>query len=252
MGHNGRMRRLRRSARRTSAVVATTLLLGACGADSGSERAINPAPTAAPTTVATTVAPTPPTSVTPETAVTTVLLPTTTSPATTPPTTATGPTALLLRPGGLGDYPFGAAADPTIAQLTAILGPPTTDSGWVASFDSPFGVCPGDEVRGVTWNGLLVLFADATLIVSGQRHMFHYVYGPEATPAGLAGETGIGLGSTVAALRAGYPDVSVFDDELLGTAAFSVGGAAGLGGTLTDTSDAGIVTTITGGEGCGE
>ena len=103
----------------------------------------------------------------------------------------------------------------------------------------------------MTWDGLLMLFADDTLIVSGQRHLFHYVYGPDATPTGLVTDSGIGLGSTVAAIRGAHPDVAVFDDELLGTAAFAIG-TAGLGGTLSDTSDAGIVTTITGGEGCGE
>ncbi len=245
------MRRTRPSFQ-AAATVLVALTLGACAADTTAERAVNPAPSAPPST---TVAPTtiPPTTVAPETTPPTAPPTVVTEPPTTPATTVTiaSPASLFLRPGGLGDLPFGVAADPAIAQLSAILGPPTADSGWVAAFDSPFGVCPGDEVRGVTWDGLLTLFADETLIVSGQRHLFHYVYGPDAKPSGLVTDSGIGLGSTVAAIRAAHPDAAVFDDELLGTAAFAIG-TAGLGGTLTDTSDAGIVTTITGGEGCGE
>ncbi len=249
------MRRTRHFIRATAAVLAV-LIMGACAADTATERAVNPAPSAPP---ATTIPPTttPPTTAAPETTPPTAPLTVAIEPPTVPPTAVSttlavsGPASLVLRPGGLGDFPFGVAADPAIAQVSAILGPPTTDSGWVATFDSPFGVCPGDEVRGVTWGGLLLLFADETLIVSGQRHLFHYVYGPDAEPTGLVTDSGIGLGSTVAAIRAAHPDVAVFDDELLGAAAFAIG-TAGLGGTLTDTSDAGIVTTITGGEGCGE
>ena len=245
------MRRTRHFIRATAAVVAV-LTIGACAADTTTERAVNPAPSAPPPTTIppTTVAPT---TVAPETTPPTAPPTVATEPPTTVAVTApvASPASLILRPGGLGDFPFGAPADPTIAQISAILGPPTTDSGWVAAFGSPFGVCPGDEVRGVTWGGLLMLFADETLIVSGQRHLFHYVYGPEAKPAGLVTDSGIALGSTVAAIRAAHPDVAVFEDELLGSAAFALG-TAGLGGTLSDTSDAGIVTTITGGQGCGE
>ncbi len=234
-----------------AAAGAALALAAACSASTTAERAVNPAPTTAPTT--TTVPPTTPapTTVAPTTTRATVPLPTST-PSTSPTTApAPGVPSLVLRPDGLGDIPLGTEAESAISRLTGILGTPTSDSGWVPAFDSPFGVCPGDEVRGVGWSGLLLLFADDTLVTSGQRHLFFYVYGPQAAPAGLRTETGVGLGSTAAELRAAHPEVAIFEDDLLGMAAFAVG-EAGLGGTLTSTNADGAVTTITGGQSCGE
>lgn len=227
-------------------------MAAACGGTTA-ERAIVPAPTQMPATTSTTIALTT-TTATP----TTPAAPTTsaTAPATSVASTVALPTSspagpqAILRPDGLGDLPFGTESEAALAQLTTMLGAPTTDSGWVSAFDSKFGVCPGELVRGVTWGSLLVLFADETLAAVGKRHLYFYAYGPDPLPAGLTTPEGVGVGSTVAALRIAYPSVQVYPDDVLGPS-FAVS-PAGLAGSLSDITDAGVVRTITGGEGCGE
>ena len=127
--------------------------------------------TAVPTTIATTVP------VSSSTAPPSTAAPTTAAPTTIAPTTVPAGAALVLRTNGVGDAAFGADADEVVAYVNSILGAPTADSGWADPF-STFGVCPGTEVRGVTWGDLTLLFSDESVVASGRRHFFTYSYGP--------------------------------------------------------------------------
>jgi hypothetical protein len=148
---------------------------------------------------------------------------------------------------------FGVEAEAVISYVTAILGPPTADSGW-ADPNSAFGVCPGTEVRGVTWGDLLLLFSDESGVASGRRHFFSYTLGPafgaSITPAGMATPEGIAVGSTVAALKSAYPGVYVYGGDDVFGPYFVVGES--LTGFLTGDSDADTVQSVIGGVTCGE
>ncbi|MCU1359826.1 MAG: hypothetical protein JWN99_1115 [Ilumatobacteraceae bacterium] len=197
-----------------------------------------PSTTAAPTSTA---APT-----------TTEAAPTATDEASTTSTTVSPAVALVLRDDGLGDADFGDDPDSVIQYVNSIVGAPTADSGWADPLES-FGVCPGSEVRGVTWGDLQLLFSDESVVASGRRHFFNYVYGPaygtSITPAGMRTAEGIGVGTKVADLRAAYPDVQVYPEEIYGPY-FVVNG--NLSGFLTGVTDSDTIISFIGGIGCGE
>ncbi|MEP7114205.1 MAG: hypothetical protein ABI862_13145 [Ilumatobacteraceae bacterium] len=161
---------------------------------------------------------------------------------------------LVLRPNGLGDAAFGADADGVIAYVSSIIGPSTVDSGWVDPLE--FGACPGTELRQVTWGDLTLLFTDISSVTSRPHHFFSYVYGPSfnpsaIAPAGLKTEAGIGIGSTFAELTGTYPSVVInSDDPLGGGTNFSIND--GLAGFLSGVEPASTVTSILGGQSCGE
>jgi hypothetical protein len=158
-----------------------------------------------------------------------------------------------LRETGIGDATFGAAPEEVIDYVSSIAGPPTSDSGWADPF-SAFGVCPGSEVRGVTWGDLLVLFSDESSVLSGRRHFFSYSYGPPFAdtprPVGMRTPEGITVGSTVAELRGAHPEVVVTPADDIFATSFHV--SDNLNGFLTGETDADLVSSIVGGVGCGE
>ena len=161
--------------------------------------------------------------------------------------------SITLRPDGVGDALFGAEPEGVIAYLRGLLGPPSTDSGWVSAVQR---TCPGTEVRNVTWGDLALLFGDQSNVSTLRRHFFAWSYGPPAgeviAPFGLvtAAPALIGIGSTVSQLRAAYPSAVIFaGDELVGPWAKI---SEGLVAYLTNTGPAGVVTSFVGGTGCGE
>lgn len=232
-------------------VAACSLALAACGGDDDAAPS-----TLAPTTIAatsTTAAPSTTAAAVTTVATTTSSTTSTTTPAsTTTSTTTPAAAALVLRDNGLGDALFGTEPEEVIRYVQAVLGPPTADSGWADPF-SAFGVCPGTEVRGVTWADLTLLFSDESTVAAGRRHFFNYVYGPafgvSIQPEGMRTDTGIGIGSTVAELRAAYPTVRVFPPDIA-DAYFVVD--ENLSGFLSGTTDADTVRSVIGGIGCGE
>ena len=196
--------------------------------------------------------------------------PETQPPAPQPPTTTTtedeGP-PVVLRGDGLGAHRFGADVDEVIAGLTLRWGPPNLDSGWLRAGDSPFGVCPGDEVRGVEWSGFQVLFSGGPTPFgpAGRRHFFTWVYlapgtdeAPQADPGGnrppLHTEAGVSVGATVADLGRVYGDkLELFDEPEGGGPFFGVTTPNGLlNGRVTSVEPVGVVRSMTGGGGCGE
>jgi hypothetical protein len=116
----------------------------------------------------------------------------------------------------------------------------------VSAASSPFGACPGQQVRGVRWGQLLALFSDE----GGARHFFTYTYGLGNREAGpeLRTDIGVGLGSTVAQVQAAYPDAEVGSDPTRG--AYFADEAAGLSGSFDQPGAAGKVTRIVGGTPC--
>ena len=158
-----------------------------------------------------------------------------------------------MREDGLGEALFGADAEEVIEYIRSLAGPPTSDSGW-ADPNSAFGVCPGNEVRGLVWGDLLVLFSDDSPVASGRRHFLSYSYGPPFAftpqPAGMRTPRGITIGSTVAELRAAYPEVIVNEGDDIFAANFHV--SDNLNGFLTGAAETDTVESIIGGVGCGE
>jgi hypothetical protein len=168
------------------------------------------------------------------------------------PAGSPAPPTIVLADDGLGIAVFGTAADDTIAAITAVLGEPDEDSGWVDPLR--VGACAGDEARFVAWGTLYLYFSDNSAFGDGERHFFGYSYGSErdlgAIPEGLATPEGIGLGTTVVFLRAAYHDVVIeAGEEGLLAPSFYVDDA--LSGRLTGTADDDLVTVIIGGDPCG-
>ncbi len=179
----------------------------------------------------------------------------TTSSSTTTSTTSTTIVEgeeLVLRSDGLGNIRFGVDADGVVDYVASLLGAPDSDTGYVDSF-SEFGNCPGSEVRGVRWGDLLLLFGDASDFDTDRRHFYQWQYGPQTEtplrPNGPLTDGGIGLGATVGEMRAVYPDIEIYDDEVYGPG-FEL--EPMLWGTLTDDADSGRVIALVGGTSCGE
>ncbi|HEY7626711.1 MAG TPA: hypothetical protein VH761_06575 [Ilumatobacteraceae bacterium] len=160
-----------------------------------------------------------------------------------------------MRANSLGDAAFGADPDGVVAYVSAIIGPPTVDSGWVDPL--AVGACPGTSPEGfrqVIWGDLILQFSDESSVTSGRRHFFSYVYGPplgsEIAPAGLKTDAGIGVGSTVAELTGTYPGVIINPGDEFGGPNFKVND--NLVGFLSGVEATDTVTSVLGGQGCGE
>jgi hypothetical protein len=239
----------------TGSALFVALLVAGCGSDSSSSTTTMQAlvtTSAPPTTVAPPVTTAAPVTAAPTTAAPTSTSTTTLTSSTTTSSSVPAGAALVLRDDGLGDALFGADADGVIDYITSVLGVPTDDSGWADPFEY-FGICPGTEVRGVTWGDLQLLFSDESIITSGRRHFFNYVYGPASgssiAPVGMQTADGIGVGATVGELRAAYPNVQIYPEEIYGPY-FVVND--NLSGFLTGVTDADQVISFIGGIGCGE
>jgi hypothetical protein len=235
-------------------IVALGLVAAACGSDSDdADVTVPPTSATAAVTTGTTVAAStvPPTTV----AVTSTSSTTTSTTQAATTTSSTVPPAaqLVLGQDRLGTAMFGVEPEAVVSYVTAILGPPTADSGW-ADPNSAFGVCPGTEVRGVTWGDLLLLFSDESGVASGRRHFFSYTLGPafgaSITPAGMATPEGIAVGSTVAALKSAYPGVYVYGGDDVFGPYYVV--SENLSGFLTGAADTDTVQSVIGGVTCGE
>ncbi len=172
------------------------------------------------------------------------------------PTSTFGPVpvdGLHLAADGLGDALFGDGADEVLAAMQAMLGPPSSDTGWVDPVDLG-RVCPGTEVRLVAWGDLSLFFADDSLAASGVRHFAAYNYGeafgPTIMPAGLTTFAGVGMGASLQQLEAAYPAGAYGPGDELSGPVFLI--EDGLFAHLEDQGGAQVVTAYVGGFGCGE
>ena len=158
--------------------------------------------------------------------------------------------------------PFGTPYDEAVGSLTAALGPPSLDTGETSPF-SAYGTCPGTVLRALEYGAgaVVLLFGD----VDGPEQRFYSWNlrdqgAPDQAPRvrALVGDVTtyeFGIGTTVAQLRAGTAQgtLEVFEgDEIFGPGMRLADRSGGLYGSLTDTSEAGRVTFVTGGSGCGE
>jgi hypothetical protein len=211
-------------------LIAVALLVGVLGACS-SDDAGAPATTAAPGATTTTG----------ETSSTTASDPTT--------TTAVEPVSdIVLRGDGLGVTTLGAAPDDAVAAVTAALGEPTTDTGWQPSFSS-YGTCPGEQIRGVEWDHLVLLFTDGETSYGRGQHLFSWRI--TGSPPALGTATGFGYRATAADAEELYPDaVEVVPADDPFPAFLQI---AADGGTITAyLDDADVVTNLEAGTACGE
>lgn len=234
--------------------VAGCLVVAACsGGASPATTTVAPTSTVRSTIAATSTTTTAVARTTVAPATTTTTTSTTTTSTTSTTTTVAPDPELSLRDDGLGEARFGADPDSVIEYVGSIIGAPTSDSGWVAA-QGQFGSCLGNEVRGVGWRDLTLMFGDASDVTSGRRHFFAYVYGPPsgaaADPPGVRTAAGISVGSTVAALRGAYPNAVVRPGDQISPASFSIGDR--LNGILTGVTAADTVQAVSGGTGCGE
>ena len=154
-----------------------------------------------------------------------------------------------------------------MAAIEAVIGPPREDTGWLDSLTDGwehFGVCPSPHVRGVTWGAgdttsLQVLFTDGDTDFwsGGFEHFFSFYYFDGSNPVGVTTTDGIGIGSSVGQLRSAYggPDFvfeESFFDPSQGFWSYRQAPWTGLWGFTTGLTDAFVVTSINGGQGCGE
>jgi hypothetical protein len=164
-----------------------------------------------------------------------------------------------LRGDGLGAVAFGTEVEAAVLSITAALGAPDEDSGWRPSF-SGFGTCPGEQVRGLRWATMWALMTDGETgwRDDGTPHFFAYlnsVFYDDSQSLGLLTEEGVGLGDTVEALEDAYGDrVEITFDELFDGYVFDIDVPAPgrLWGASTGDEDHDLITSIDGGQGCGE
>ena len=138
---------------------------------------------------------------------TTTVAPTTTGGE--PTTTLVGPSPeapdeveLALRGDGLGVVDLGAAPDDAIAAVRAVLGEPSADTGWESSFSS-YGTCPGEQIRGVEWGALVLLFTNGATAEGDGEHLF--AWRVTGAPPAVGTALGLGFGATVADAQDLYP-----------------------------------------------
>ncbi len=220
-----------RAARAVAAAALAAALLGAC-TDSPDDA--DPAATTAPAEVSTTT-----TSADEAT------------PTTEGSTSTTGATAseLVLRGDGLGLVALGADPAEAMGAVVAALGDPSADSGWQPAGSSPYGTCPGTEVRGVEWGHLVLLFTNGTTPYGSEPHLFAWRI--TGSPPALGTATGFGYQATAADAEELYPgavEVVPPDEPFPGFLR-----VAADGGTITAYLDeAEVVTNLEGGAACGE
>jgi hypothetical protein len=195
-------------------------------------------------------------------------------PPTTAPATTGAPTASIrLRPDGLGVATFGAAEREALDRLGRHLGAPHDRGSWAGA--TPFGTCPG-PTRAVRWGRLYVLFTSGpTRYEGGGRwHLFAWQVdavrrtavdpgssgpSPPPDPPPLRGYSprtlaGIGVGSTLAQVRAAYGHrvkVTFGEPGMIHRVRVSFG-AGDLWGALSGGAPRSTVTGLAAGALCGE
>ena len=226
------------------------LVVAACGGSDDSTTETTTEFTLLPSTT-TTVPPS--TTSTSSTTTSTSTTTTTTTTVAAPSTTMADPAVeeLVLSGDGIGTAGFGADADGVVSFIASYLGGPDNDTGWVDPLT--IGLCPGTELRRVSWGVLTLLFGDVSSVLEGRRHFFGYTYGDQseigAEPVGLTTTRGVMIGSRVVDVRAAYPAAQFFPEDDFFPPSFVV--TDSLRGFLTGVEDEATVTAIIGGDDCG-
>jgi len=161
-----------------------------------------------------------------------------------------------LKPTGIGSIPFGTATDIALVEFALLGDPmdegdPDEDSGWVDSF-SPWGTCPGDEVRMVRWGNVRTFFT-RTGLTEGEFFFWDVISSGGYEDKKLATPQGLRLGHTRGQLELLYNQVDVeYIDVFDFWHFYTQGNQSGVTGTLEDGTMGAIITYLQGGVGCGE
>jgi hypothetical protein len=154
---------------------------------------------------------------------------------------------LVLRGDGLGVVDLGAPPDTAVAAVAAELGDPSVDTGWEPSF-STYGTCPGSEIRGVEWDGLVLLFTDGATAFGDGPHLFAWrVVG---APPAVGTATGLGFGASAddaEELHPGAVEVVPPEEPFPGFLEIDADG-----GPITAFLDGEVITNLEAGTPCGE
>lgn len=154
---------------------------------------------------------------------------------------------IVLRGDGVGVVDLGATPETAIAAVTAALGAPSRDTGWEPAF-SEYGTCPGEQVRGVEWDHLVLVFTDGDTAYGSGPHLF--TWRVTGAPPALGTARGLGYGATTADAEELYPgDVEITepDDPFPGFLT-----VLAEGGTITAFLDGDTITNLEAGTPCGE
>ena len=155
---------------------------------------------------------------------------------------------VVLRGDGLGVVELGDRPDDAIDALTDALGPPTRDTGWQPAF-SEYGTCPGEQIRGVEWDHLVLLFTDGSTAEGEGEHLFAWRL--SGAPPALGTATGFGWGATATdaeELHPGQVEVVPAEEPFPGFVLVDADG-----GTITAyLDDDEVVTNLEAGVPCGE
>lgn len=153
---------------------------------------------------------------------------------------------------------FGYDDDDAVTHITGILGAPSKDTGWISPFGD-YGVCYGTKMRAVEWGSFITLYTngDTDFWSGGVEHFYAYYYTDVTNPRDLRTPEGIGIGSSLGQLRAAYdPSKLVIDeaffDPTVGFWSYDMQTWTGMWGYATGQSDVHVITSINGGQGCGE
>lgn len=150
----------------------------------------------------------------------------------------------VLHGDGIGALRFGDGDEAVVASLTALLGAPSSDTGWQPN-PSPCDEAD-TQARSVQYGDLYVEFVDVDDEFGTGRHWRSYVlFGPEGDSAPMgefATADGVELGMTLADAQTIDPTIEAFDSEIQGRVWSAGGGGAEpsaerghvVGGTLLD------------------
>lgn len=162
-------------------------------------------------------------------------------------TTMAAQSALVLRGDGVGVVGLGADPETAVAAVSAELGAPSVDTGWESSFRA-YGTCPGESIRGVEWDYLVLLFTDGATAYGRGEHLFTWRL--SGAPPALGTARGLGYKATVADAEELYPgavEVTEADEPFPGFVQ-----VAAEGGVITGYLDGDVITNLEAGAGCGE
>jgi hypothetical protein len=158
------------------------------------------------------------------------------------------PARLVLRGDGVGVADLGAVPDEAVAAVAGVLGEATVDTGWQPSFGA-YGTCPGEQIRAVEWDHLVLLFTDGTTDEGEGQHLF--AWRVTGAPPAIGTESGFGFGATAADAEELYPGkVQRFPAEEPFPAFLEIDAAGGPITAFLDDQDR--VTNLEAGTPCGE
>lgn len=159
---------------------------------------------------------------------------------------------------GSGVLPFGTPTEVVISEVTALLGPPTADTGLIPTIENG---CPtaADAFRTVSWGSLELVFMSQSdfTVEAGDHLVFWFNPGNEVDAFSFIGDSTrvpiVNDSTAVGELTAQLGDsVSVFEEELIGPFMLINDNFGEMRGELSGLTDGDVVLSANAGIGCGE